>query len=564
MDWLRGKSVEWHQELYALLLTDHLMTARYQGKRFATKLKSLKIVRLIDCTYGIGGESFFVSDWFEHDEVLGRVDAGVYTTGKSKSQKENARAFLVEIGVREVGEAQLVEAILKRRYMREAEFRDERTYRKDLKRFIELVEKAPETAGLFAESFIFKCGDSWRIPGEVFLDRPFLDTGLSAYYGVLGDDADRYALSDSYQSYGVTAKHLVKFARAVGAAGRLEIQRTTCNANADYHIPELDALLKSPNAALSQLIWRTLSDQDDDSWTTAKYPNNCNRSTWTAPSQLICVLRDHAWVPQTDGRFVRPAEAASDCLPAGFAFDSGWTWLQAVHFGQQLAKKSEEHRQRQSLAKQLGFIDEDTLERAKRFAALPADEQRRILADRKSQVPFELPDQEPGNPSRAKRVAAEAVVAPKRLTEERTRSVSVGLDAVKQEAGQYLRQQYTKADGQMICQVCKNRLPFKLDDGSDYFECVEFLRGLKLRHQQNYLALCPNHAAMFQHANGSTDELRDLVVEMAGNELAVILAREDATIYFTKTHLADLKAIIGADQSEPVTKSQEPLHATGP
>ena len=60
----------------------------------------------------------------------------------------------------------------------------------------------------------------------------------------------------------------------------------------------------------------------------------------------------------------------------------------------------------------------------------------------------------------------------------------------------------------MICQVCKTRLPFKLDDGSDYFETVEFLSQLTKHHYQNYLALCPNHAAMFQYANGSADSRR--------------------------------------------------------
>jgi hypothetical protein len=585
MGWLRGKSVGWHQALYALLLTDHLMTAGYQRKYFATKLKSLKIVRLTDGTYGAGGESFFVSDGFEHDEALERVDPGAYTTGKSKAQKENARAFLEEIGVREVGEAELVEAILRRRYTRDAKVPDKKTYRKDLKRFVELVEKEPERANLFGGGFIFECVDYWRTPDEVFLDRPFLDTGLSSYYLALGDKARCFPLCDRYQSCGVSVTRLAKFARAVGAAERLEIQQTTCNSNPDaqqlgrapsvyktrhaldldHHIPGLDTLLLTPTTALSQLVWNTLREQDDDSWTAAKYQNNSRSPIQTAPSQLVFILRDRAWVPQTDGRFVRPAEAIRDCLPAGFAFDPGWSWLHAIRFGQLLAKQSEEQLQQQALAKQLGFGDEETLNRAKRFAALPADEQRRILADRERQAPCELPEHEPGNPSRrAERVTAEAADAPERLTEERTRSVSVGLGAVKQGAGQYLLQQYTNPDGQMICQVCKNRLPFKLEDGSDYFERVEFLCGLKRRHQQNYLALCPNHAAMFQHANGSTDDLRDLVAKTSGNELAVVLAREDATIYFTKTHLADLKAIIAADPSGPETQAQGPLHTTGP
>jgi hypothetical protein len=78
--------------------------------------------------------------------------------------------------------------------------------------------------------------------------------------------------------------------------------------------------------------------------------------------------------------------------------------------------------------------------------------------------------------------------------------VSVGREDVKAEAAQYLQQQYA-SDGEVICQICKKPMPFKLDDGSAYFEKVEFLSELKKLHHQNYLALCPNHAAMFKYAN---------------------------------------------------------------
>ena len=122
---------------------------------------------------------------------------------------------------------------------------------------------------------------------------------------------------------------------------------------------------------------------------------------------------------------------------------------------------------------------------------------------------------------------------------------------MKQETEPYLRAQYTKPDGQMICQVCQDALPFRLDDGSYYFEMVEFLRepDLQKRHYQNYLALCPNHAAMFQHANGSSKELKVLFQGMEGVELAVVLAQENTTIYFTKTHVFDLRTIVETEAS---------------
>jgi hypothetical protein len=179
-------------------------------------------------------------------------------------------------------------------------------------------------------------------------------------------------------------------------------------------------VLPTTNPALSQLIWRTLCEQDDDSWTTTKYRNNSSCSIRSAPSQLARVLRDRAWVPQTDGRFVRPSEATRDLLPSGFPFDPGWEWLTAIGFVQQLAERCEEESQRRGLARRLGFGDDDTLDRARRFAALPAEDQRRILAEREAR--FELPDHEPANPTRrAERVAAQAAAAPERAPDTHAR-----------------------------------------------------------------------------------------------------------------------------------------------
>lgn len=114
------------------------------------RLKDLRIVRLNNGHYSQGAKCFFAAEELERDDILPRVDSAVYTSGKSKPQQENAKKFLTEIGVREVGEAELVEAILKQRHTEEAEVPNDRTYRKDLKRFVSLVDEQPDTARLFA------------------------------------------------------------------------------------------------------------------------------------------------------------------------------------------------------------------------------------------------------------------------------------------------------------------------------------------------------------------------------------------------------------------------------
>jgi len=102
----------------------------------------------------------------------------------------------------------------------------------------------------------------------------------------------------------------------------------------------------------------------------------------------------------------------------------------------------------------------------------------------------------------------------------------------------------------MFCQICKLPLPFKLGDGLYHFEKVEFLPELKQHHYQNYLALCPNHSAMFKLANGSKSDLKRLFVELEGAHLTITLAEEPTTVRFSKIHSIDLKAIIARDANE--------------
>jgi hypothetical protein len=68
---------------------------------------------------------------------------------------------------------------------------------------------------------------------------------------------------------------------------------------------------------------------------------------------------------------------------------------------------------------------------------------------------------------------------PDKESEIRERSVSIGREEVKEQADTYLREHYRNADGDVTCQICKGPLPFKLDDGREYFEVVEFLPELR-------------------------------------------------------------------------------------
>lgn len=571
MNWLATHPVDWHQQMYALLYRE-LDSAHELQKLKSLQLEWTQIVRLSDGSYSKGDKCYFPSDGVLHDEILPRVDRGIYTSGKSKTQQEEARKLLEFLGVREVGEAEEVQAILKKKYTKGLLQAD----RKDLKRFVALVEKEPETAEMFSSYSIFNLkgadGENeniWGRPSRVFLDLPYLETGLRAYYDALGESAERHSLSDSYQKGPISKERLLKFAVAVGVIDKLPIIETNCNSNParkklysaqggwsdtyginkDYMIKNIESLFKNPNEAISRLVWKTLCQNTGQKYLVARYRNNSHHEENTAASQLVCILKNARWIPQKDGEFVCPAEASQTQLPKGFPFDDGYVWLKEIGFGEKERLLSLTHQVRQDSAKAAGFADAEALARGQKFAELlPKEKQERILADEQRRQAFELPDHESRNPDlRAERVAQQAANAPERISEMRTRSVSVGRDEIKQEADPYLREQYTDPNGDMICQICKAPLPFKLDDGSYYLEKVEFLNGLRKHYHQNYLALCPNHSAMFQHVNGSRELMRDMFLEIVGNELEIVLAQENSHIYFTKTHIADLRKVIEVD-----------------
>lgn len=336
--------------------------------------------------------------------------------------------------------------------------------------------------------------------------------------------------------------------------------------------PERENLARAIHAALDETRNDTWPPPDPCRWEdgdvsgklVAVYRRNTAAAFRTAPSQFVFTLRRHAWVPQKEksgGRvFVKPGEARRERLPEGFAFDPGWAWVKAVEFGQVPREEEpaveQEGRGAEEMAKALGFRDLDAAERAKRFADLPEEDQEEFWAWReaKNQTP-EFP--EPRNPARrSKKARQEAREAPARGTERRQRSVAAGEDELKAEARTKLRAWYEEFARSSLCQVsdCKGR-SFRLRDGNWYFEAVRFLR-LSRMIAADYVALCPRHAAMFQHANESRNDLKRTFEEIctSGNgagevKIPLVLAGQTVEILLAPNHVIDLKAALDVERS---------------
>ena len=565
LEWLKSKADDWHQKLYAFL--------HRQPKEDVRRLADLCLVRLSSGEYRTAHECFFPTDEVKEDQFLPCVAGGTYATGASKSDQESAKAFLEALGVRKIGEREQVEAILKRRYSRDSESPSRKVQMRDLKRFIAFAENHPTDASIFKDYWIFDLenGDRGQ-PGHVYLDVPYLDTGLHSYYRALGEKTSpRWALDRGYIERGMPSERLVGFARLTGAVDRLEIKEVGCVQNPcwkhlssapgsyatasgtdrDFNVPRLKELFRKPTKSLAKLLWGTLCEQTQDGWfLKACYRRNQSNDARYADSQLVHHLREGSWIPQRNGDFVRPAEASRDLLPDGFPFDAGYEWIKAVRFGENAAARIRERQRERETAQELGFVDDKALEDGRWFAGLSQDERAGIKSGHERNGVVDLPDRQPSDPtSRAERVRRIAMTAPPRTVEMRPRSVSRNREPVMTETDPYLKDLYTNSEHVMICQVCKEPLPFKLDGGSFFFEAVEFLPTLRQHHYQNYLALCPNHAAMYQLTNGSKEKMKDLFGGLNGNELEVCLASQPVSIYFNRTHIADLRVIIEVEDA---------------
>ena len=572
-NWISSKSFEWIQSLYSLLL-NHCEELGDFGY-----LHDVYFIPLASKNWGNASISFFQNGSLGESDHYDRVDHRVLTDGSKKAQQEDARRFLELLGVREPSETDELEFLLRLRYKEGANPPADIEYLSDLERMISFLEKYPYLSDIFESANVFKVASismTWASAKKVYLDEPFMHTGLYHLYKISKDqNLKRWPVDDWYKNCGIKIERVIKFAVLLGCQkefNRISVdanckQNTNWSAilskapgeregnviNRDFSLsPESMELIKSKDIAAVQLFWRALcrAESIQSNILQAIYQITDKGGPRTSISQLVFTLRDLEWVPQTGGLFVKPSQALASRLPKGFPVDAGYKWLEAVQFGFDEKKKVAESAINRVQREKLGFKSEEALQRALEFNELSLEEQDAMLAQARQRRTgsVELPVREVRNPEiRAQRVVADARVTPDKSVATKMRSVQLGVSEAKIEAKVYLQDQYTNANGQMICQVCKDELPFKLSSGSYYFEAVELIENSTKRYRSTYLALCPNHAAAYQYANGQRSVMVELISTASTTEVEIDLGGQDTTIYFTQMHLGDAKACLEAD-----------------
>ena len=351
-----------------------------------------------------------------------------------------------------------------------------------------------------------------------------------------------------------------------------EGQRTKYEEIKDYDIPEFDTLLDQPKQSKSQLIWDTMKKLPD-AYLRSRYRPNASSDPKKGKSTLVHKLRENKWVPQKQNGqknigFVKPSEAVVELLPKGFSYEPEENWLTAIEFGKAERDRKEEERQKEEQATQeyqgkskaaqeVGFSSLEEVQEAKEVLELKRKDPEGFKKWEESRKPKPaFPEKSSRKPERRqKKLAEQHANAPGKEYETRERSVRTTRGTIDPDT--YLKNEYThEATNQMVCQICKEEMPFRKRDGEYYFEAVEALSKdyFPKEHGPQFLALCPLCAAMYKefvkrdettmkelyHALKNSDEL----------EVPLTLGEWETSLRFVGTHRQAMRTILDSRQHE--------------
>ena len=594
---LRGKPDDWHQNLY-VLLGDFLSSAPssplYIARERQGKLFNLGVVRCSDDEYRLGSECHFPNDDVElnlqegaQQEGFHYVAQGVYSSGQNKNQQKKARAFLEGIGVCEVDEAERIKAILRQRYEDPDTVIPSKLHEEDIKRFIFLVESNPDKVSLFEGYNIFNTFEIFNTSGGywptslIFLDSPYLETGLTVYYEddeywefISEENVDPYFSLD-YEQSDIDLKRLGKFTEKLGAKTKLEVKPqstlwhhpesddfageggnwTRTGIDKDYRIPEFQILLARPSIAKSTLIWQTMLSLPII-YLKAQFRWNQKQELREKGSSVVYDLKDAKWVPQKNGdsiSFVHPCDALRDHLPGGFPYDAGQKWLEAIEFG----KTAEQRRSENNLKRYEQSVRNQRATEMGFNSANEANTMAEIANALKEQgkSPDELHDKLIAGKRRKERIRIEIEDAPEKEYEQRLRSVRSTIGTIDRRT--HLRTQYTTDSNNMECQMCRQDMPFKKrGSDEDYFEAVEALGKDRFpkEHEAQHLALCPECAAKYKELVKRDKTTREILYNLLkssdGPEVRLSLSDFVIRIWFKDKHWQDLKTVLDYYEDE--------------
>lgn len=569
-EWLAAKSDEDLSAVYELI-----GLGLQDGDIVRSDLKKVRILRVLanaDLQAGVG---VYLPE-SRSDSTPGRILTALafFIDDEPSPKKSHLEAFYEGTGVKRWDIRAQIDQRLKP--YRDQEWPEDPEHLEDIRAFIAYSAERPQDVTLFSRVMLLQVanpvnGDSlWVRPGSAYFDEPFFETGLTALHSKSheGDDDEgrpndgMYAVSSIYAELG---EDFVDFAIKVGCQARLSITPSRVQSNPefqwswangresqytvrrDWDIPDFGRAVETGDPALLGDLWR-LACETPVSYATAKFQLNRSSAEHSLNSLVAQSMRDAAWVLDDEGMLRTPATMTAGRLADGWATPPSGSLASRIGFGSDESAVEEEEGARRQEAMHLGV----PIDLVDGFNALAPKNQARVLEFIEDMKDDD--DAFPGAASvdpvhRAAVVGGDAKGAPTWATGIRERQVVLNGD-LKERARIYLRELYTDSNGDMWCQSCRSRMPFKVK-GAWYFVAMQCVRVRRFQHPQNFLALCPLCAARYKHVRDTTDEALLVTIDSlrvdVDQKLVVLPVSIDGKrveLRLTGKHAIDLKAVL--------------------
>lgn len=242
---------------------------------------------------------------------------------------------------------------------------------------------------------------------------------------------------------------------------------------------------------------------------------------------------DQNWLFDRGGSCHKPRELFLIDLPENFDISSVF----AKEVAQKLGMK--QPMDLMPLAKAYGKTPEEI---ARRLSVTP-EELEDIELKRNARLCSPVLPNRKFTEKRALKVAEYASNSPEILREMKVRTIDPDFTEAQNNSRSYLKGQYKNEDEIMFCQICNAQQPVMLN-GEPYFEVVTCVAEINSHHEQNNLALCPNHAAMYKNGGLNPDTIKRAILECKGQKIPLNLASNDVRLYFTEQHIGDLRVVL--------------------
>ncbi len=278
------------------------------------------------------------------------------------------------------------------------------------------------------------------------------------------------------------------------------------------------------------------------------------------------LLIDTNWLPDVDGNMHKPSEISIDDLPDSFIRNEQL----AKKLGMPMSRKRIIETISQEIDVSIDFlnkiIEASPMAKARIESFLQSPSNNSIAFVQTPQdTPF--PVRSVRDPERRRKlVITELENAPNQEYEKKVRSVRTSTGSIDPKT--WLTEQYRNEDGQVVCQICQDKMPFKYHGGNYYFDAVEMLKGhFTKEYAAQFLALCPECSPKYTTYVKQVPEVMNTLKNQLINadnsgefEVPLKLGDTEASIRFVERHWLDIKAILSfyAQQQSQIVENSVP------